>query len=138
MAGSFARAGAYASARIARWARTGACASSTGVPYCFGDGIGSACPCGNVGAIGRGCDNSAQSTGARLRAEGQAMISADSVTLRVDGATPLYVVANTQWAKKSFYPQPTARYEKTTYLDLMTLLLDKGADPNAKLAKDLW
>ena len=56
----------------------------------------------------------------------------------VDGATPLYVVANTQWAKKSFYPQPTARYEKTSYLDLMTLLLDKGADPNAKLAKDLW
>ena len=58
--------------------------------------------------------------------------------LSVDGATPLYVVANTQWAKKSFYPQPTARYEKTTYIELMTLLLDKGADPNAKLAKDLW
>jgi ankyrin repeat protein len=55
-----------------------------------------------------------------------------------DGATPLYVVANTQWAKKSFYPQPTPRYEKTTYLELMNLSLDKGADPNAKLIKDLW
>jgi hypothetical protein len=86
--GNFTRAGAYASARIARWAPTGACTSSTGTAYCFGDGSGSACPCGNVGAIGRGCDNSALSTGARLWAEGQSMISADSVTLRVEGTTP--------------------------------------------------
>ena len=31
----------------------------------------------------------------------------------VDGAAPLYVIANTQWARHSFYPQPTPKYEKT-------------------------
>ncbi len=56
----------------------------------------------------------------------------------MDGATPLYVVANTQWARKSFHPQPSPRYSNTTYLDLMTALLDRGANPNARLAKDLW
>jgi len=56
----------------------------------------------------------------------------------VDGAAPLYVVANTQWARHSFYPQPTPKYEKTSYLALMKLLLDKGANPNARLGKDLW
>jgi len=63
---------------------------------------------------------------------------ADVRIANLDGATPLYVVANTQWHKKSFYPQPTPRYEKTTYLELMTLLLDKGANPNATLRRDLW
>jgi ankyrin repeat protein len=56
----------------------------------------------------------------------------------MDGATPLYGVVNTQWARKSFHPQPTTRYEKISYLDLMTTLLDKGAAPNARLTKELW
>src|SRR5262249_35437340 len=56
----------------------------------------------------------------------------------MDGATPLYGVVNTQWARKSFHPQPTTRYEKTGYLELMTKLLDKGANPNARLTKELW
>jgi ankyrin repeat protein len=55
-----------------------------------------------------------------------------------DGATPLYGVANTQWARHSSYPQPTPKYEKTTYLELMQDLLDKGADPNMRLVKELW
>lgn len=62
-----------------------------------------------------------------------------NVTLAsMDGATPLYVVANTQWARKSFHPQPSPRYSSTTYLDLMTMMLDRGANPNARLTKDLW
>src|SRR6185436_6836466 len=36
------------------------------------------------------------------------------------------------------HPQPTTKYQKTHYLDLAKLILDKGADPNAKLKKDLW
>jgi ankyrin repeat protein len=56
----------------------------------------------------------------------------------MDGATPLYGVVNTQWARKSFHPQPTTRYEKISYLDLMALLLDKGVNPNARLKKELW
>jgi len=56
----------------------------------------------------------------------------------MDGATPLYVVANTQWARKSFHPQPSTKYEKTSYLELFNVLLDKGADPNVRLTKELW
>ncbi len=56
-----------------------------------------------------------------------------------NGATPLYDVLNCEWAPKSLYPQPRAYLnQKTSYLDLMTALLDKGADPNARLKKKVW
>lgn len=54
------------------------------------------------------------------------------------GATPLYGVINVQWAPHAFYPQPSAAQEPLTYLELMDLLLKKGADPNARLSKKLW
>lgn len=55
------------------------------------------------------------------------------------GATPLYAVINTQWAPKSLYPQPTAQLQQqTTHLELMTMLLKAGADPNVRLKKHLW
>jgi ankyrin repeat protein len=56
-----------------------------------------------------------------------------------NGVTALYATLNCQWAPKALYPQPRA-YEQqaTTYLDLMTALLDKGADPNARLKKKVW
>jgi ankyrin repeat protein len=63
---------------------------------------------------------------------------ADVKLASMEGATPLYVVVNTQWTRHSVYPQPTAKYEKTHYLDLMKALLDHGADPNARLTRDLW
>jgi ankyrin repeat protein len=56
-----------------------------------------------------------------------------------DGSTPLYATLNVEWAPKSFYPQPRAQYQQQhSYLDLMRLLLDKGADPNARLRRKLW
>jgi ankyrin repeat protein len=56
-----------------------------------------------------------------------------------NGATPLYAVLNCEWAPKSLYPQPRAYLnQKTSYLELMTALLDKGADPNARLRKKVW
>ena len=55
------------------------------------------------------------------------------------GATPLFTTINTQWAPKSRYPQQQAyTQQKLTYLELMTKLLDKGADPNVRLKKHLW
>jgi len=56
-----------------------------------------------------------------------------------NGATPLYAALNCEWAPKSLYPQPRAYLnQKTTYLDLMSALLDRGADPNARLRKKVW
>jgi hypothetical protein len=53
---------------------------------CFGDGSGAACPCGNTGAIHRGCDNSFGAGGAQLFATGTASLSADTLTLSVTDA----------------------------------------------------
>jgi uncharacterized protein len=56
-----------------------------------------------------------------------------------NGAAPLYAALNCEWAPKALYPQPRAyANQKTTYLDLMKALLDKGADPNVRLKKKIW
>src|SRR5206468_35486 len=55
------------------------------------------------------------------------------------GMTPLYAVLNVEWAPKAFYPQPRAYLQQqTSYLDLMQALLDKGADPNARVSRKIW
>lgn len=58
-----------------------------GTPYCFGDGSGAACPCGNVGAAGNGCANSLFTQGANLSATGVASVGADTVVL-TSSSTP--------------------------------------------------
>ena len=63
---------------------------------------------------------------------------ADVTIASDDGATPLYGALRIQWTLRTNRPQPTTFYEKTQYLDLMTLMLEKGADPNARLRKNLW
>lgn len=55
------------------------------------------------------------------------------------GATPLYGALNMQWAPKARHPQPTDHMQQaTSYLELMTALLEAGADVNARLSKSLW
>ena len=55
------------------------------------------------------------------------------------GMTPLFAALNVEWAPKMFYPQPRAYLQQqTSYLDLLTALLDKGADPNQRLNKKIW
>jgi ankyrin repeat protein len=55
------------------------------------------------------------------------------------GATPLYAAINVQWAPKSFYPQPRAHLQqKVSYLDFMKALLERGADPNARVQRKIW
>src|SRR5262245_10053307 len=56
----------------------------------------------------------------------------------IDDATPLYGVLHVQWSRESERPQPSIKRERTSYLDLMKALLDRGADPNARLGRTLW
>ena len=64
---------------------------------------------------------------------------ADPNVMADNGVTPLYAVLNVQWAPKALYPQPQAyRQQRHTYLDMLKLLLDKGANPNARLKRKVW
>ncbi len=64
---------------------------------------------------------------------------ADPNVASESGATPLYAVINVQWAGTSFYPQPRAHEaQEADHLHAMEALLRAGADPDARLAKDLW
>ena len=56
-----------------------------------------------------------------------------------NGVTPLYAALNVQWAPRALYPQPRAYLQqKVTYLDMMKVLIAKGADVNARLNKKVW
>ena len=64
---------------------------------------------------------------------------ADPNAAAENNATALYGALNCEWAPKALYPQPRAQMnQKTTYLELMQSLLDKGADPNIRLNKKIW
>ncbi|MGE0460530.1 MAG: ankyrin repeat domain-containing protein [Vicinamibacterales bacterium] len=55
------------------------------------------------------------------------------------GVGPLYAVLNVQWAPIAAYPQPRAHLQQgRSYLEMMRLLLAKGADPNQRLVKKVW
>ncbi len=55
-----------------------------------------------------------------------------------DGLAPLYATIDMQFAPVIWQPNPPVDQEQTTYLALMSLLLDRGADPNARLQRKLW
>jgi hypothetical protein len=64
---------------------------------CFGDGSGTACPCGNFGALDEGCRNSSGS-GASLSASGSSSVGSDDLTLQLTqgpGNVPAIVFAGT-------------------------------------------
>ncbi|MCY2960970.1 MAG: hypothetical protein NTY35_12470 [Planctomycetota bacterium] len=86
--GRFLLAGGRPSPRIAKWT----CGGDAGFAYCFGDGVhagSSACPCGNFGATGHGCANSADTNGARLVAHGSTGLDpatgGDTIALETSG-----------------------------------------------------
>ncbi len=67
--------------------------AEAGTGYCFGDGSGTACPCGNAGAPGNGCGNSLNGSGANLLGSGSPSLSSDTVVLQSFGtpdASALY------------------------------------------------
>jgi hypothetical protein len=49
--------------------------------FCFGDGFGTLCPCGNSGSTGNGCSTSFNPAGARLAGMGMPSVQNDSFTL---------------------------------------------------------
>ena len=55
--------------------------------FCFGDGSGAACPCGNAGAVGSGCVNGS-GYAAHLHGVGDALVGADNVVLLANGCPP--------------------------------------------------
>jgi len=64
---------------------------------------------------------------------------ADANLANVAGVTPLYATLNVQWAPIAAYPQPRAYLQQTlTHLELMKRLLQKGADPNARVNRKVW
>jgi hypothetical protein len=68
--------------------------------YCFGDGSGTACPCGNASAVGakEGCQSSL-GTGGKLVTGGIARITNDTFTLqgsRMPNSSTLYFQGTTQ------------------------------------------
>jgi hypothetical protein len=74
----------------------------TGAPlngFCFGDGSGAACPCGNAGTAGNGCANSLNPAGANLATSGVASVANDSLRLQGSGmpnAPALYFQGTSQ------------------------------------------
>jgi ankyrin repeat protein len=62
-----------------------------------------------------------------------------NLAAKVNGATPLWSAVNTQWQPRTRFPQPQEmEQQKATYLDVMAKLLEKGADPNARLKQHPW
>jgi ankyrin repeat protein len=55
-----------------------------------------------------------------------------------DGLAPLYATIDARWAPIAGGPVPLMAHEKISYLDLMTALLERGANPNARLGRKLW
>jgi uncharacterized protein len=55
-----------------------------------------------------------------------------------DGLTALYATVETQYAPTSWSPTRSTEQQRITHLQLMTDLLARGADPNARLKRKLW
>lgn len=56
----------------------------------------------------------------------------------LSGMTALYAVIDSQWAPHVWFPQPPTDQEKTSHLQLMKVLLDKGANVNAAITERIW
>ena len=64
---------------------------------------------------------------------------ADPNLVSDDGAGPLFATLNIEWSLRTWYPQPQAfRQQETSYVELMKLLLDAGADPNQQTTTHIW
>jgi len=63
---------------------------------------------------------------------------ADPNLATVSGMTALYATVDSQWAPHVWFPQPPTDQEKTSHLQLMKALIDKGANVNAAITERIW
>jgi ankyrin repeat protein len=62
-----------------------------------------------------------------------------NIASKTEGVTPLWAAINTEWQPRTRYPQPEEmERQKATYLDVAKALLDRGADPNARITAHPW
>jgi ankyrin repeat protein len=54
------------------------------------------------------------------------------------GVTPLWAVVDARYAPRAWYPSPSVEQEMVSHLDLIKMLLDRGAKPNARLIEKPW
>jgi hypothetical protein len=80
-------------------AEVGTSCGPVGMPYCFGDGTGTPCPCGNNGASGSGCASSVSASGASLATSGNSVLANDTLVLlgsSMPNSSCLYFQGTTQ------------------------------------------
>ena len=64
---------------------------------------------------------------------------ADANLASEDGVAPLFATLNNRWALRTWYPQPTAwQQQETDYMEVLQALLDRGADPDARVNTHVW
>jgi uncharacterized protein len=62
-----------------------------------------------------------------------------NIAAKNNGVSPLWAAVNTVWQPRTRFPQPQEmERQKATYLEVMQALLDKGADPNHRIASHPW
>jgi ankyrin repeat protein len=63
---------------------------------------------------------------------------ADPNLANLDGLTPLYATVNMRFAPVSWAPNPRTDQESVGSTELLQALLERGADPNARVKGKLW
>ncbi len=62
-----------------------------------------------------------------------------NIASTLNGVTPLFATINSEWQPRTRYPQPQERgQQEASYLDVMHALLDRGANPDARLTLHPW
>ena len=62
-----------------------------------------------------------------------------NIAAKNNGVAPLWAAVNVPWQPRTRFPQPQEmELQKHTYLEVMQALLDKGADPNHRIASHPW
>src|SRR5262245_37510914 len=56
----------------------------------------------------------------------------DPTLASTGGLAPLFAAIDQRWAARTWYPPANTDQERTTHIELMSALLDRGADPNAR------